>query len=106
MKDLPQHLREYRVKIMPAEDAPPPAKYPDNLGYRTKFGGKPELIQPTGDEEERRCSACFEPLHFIGQIDSFENDHPDPQFMFGDVGMIYVWFCFRCYTPSATLECY
>lgn len=105
MRDLPATLREYRTKIIPAEDAGPPANYPDNLGYRTKFGGEPELIQPM-DEQDRVCKNCFQPLHFIGQIDSFENGHPDPQFMFGDVGMIYVWFCFKCHTASATIDCY
>ena len=45
-------------------------------------------------------------MHFIGQIDSFENGFPDAQFMFGDVGMIYVWFCFKCHTPHATMDCY
>ena len=39
MSDHPDKLREYRIKIIPAQDAPPPAKYPDHLGYRTKFGG-------------------------------------------------------------------
>jgi hypothetical protein len=103
MNNIPKHLREYRVKLFPAEDAPPPAKYPDNIGYRTKFGGKPEHIQPAGD---RNCGVCGQVLHFVGQIDSFENDHPDPQFMFGDVGMIYVWFCFHCGEPCASLEFY
>jgi hypothetical protein len=105
MRELPKNLREYRVKIVPAEDAAQPAPYPDNLGYRTKFGGKPDLIQPM-DEDDKVCKKCFQPLHFIGQIDSFENELPDSQFMFGDVGMIYVWFCFKCYTPFATMDGY
>jgi hypothetical protein len=104
MPDLPDILREYRVKIIPAEDAPPPPKYPDNLGFRTKFGGKPDNIQPSG--EDRQCTTCGRPMYFIAQIDSFEDGHPDPQFMFGDVGMIYVWFCFHCLLPEATLESY
>jgi hypothetical protein len=66
MPDLPAELREYRVKIVPAEDAAPPAPYPDNLGYRTKFGGKPDPIQPM-DEDDRTCRKCFQPLHFIGR---------------------------------------
>ena len=105
MPELPKHLREYRVKLIPAEDAGTPAKYPDNLGYRTKFGGKPDQIQG-GEDEGRSCDVCGQPLHFIGQIGSFENELPDVQFMFGDVGMIYVWFCFQCHTPVAALECY
>jgi hypothetical protein len=87
MKDLPEHLREYRVKFIPAEDAPPPAKYPDNLGFRTKFGGNADHIQNAGDGR-KACDVCGHAMHFIAQIDSFEDGHPDPQFMFGDVGMI------------------
>jgi hypothetical protein len=34
------------------------------------------------------------------------DDHGLQQFMFGDVGMIYVWFCFQCLTPQASMECY
>jgi hypothetical protein len=73
MSDIPEILREYRVKIVPADKAEP------------------------------------------GQIDSFEfngkdnpnrKDHGDTQFMFGDVGMIYVWFCFDCLEPLATMDCY
>jgi hypothetical protein len=33
-------------------------------------------------------------------------DYGEQQFMFGDVGMIYVWFCFDCLTPLATMDCY
>lgn len=105
MSDLPKILREYRVKIIPAEDVAAPPAYPANLGFRTKFGGHPDLIQSM-DDDDRICKKCFQPLQFIAQIDSFESDFPDPQFMFGDVGMIYVWFCFACYTPYATMDCY
>jgi hypothetical protein len=54
-------------------------------------------------------------MHFVAQIDSFEfngkhnpnrKDYGDEQFMFGDVGMIYIWFCFNCLTPHAETECY
>jgi hypothetical protein len=107
MKELPEHFREYRVKIIPAADAPLPAKYPDNLGYRTKFGGKPDHIQDAdGDDGGKSCDVCGQAMHFIAQIDSFENDHPKPHFMFGDVGMIYVWYCFHCGEPCATTECH
>ena len=105
MLDRPERLREYRTKIVPIEDAPPPAPYPDHLGYRTKFGGTPEAIQPGGDDE-RTCEVCFQPLRFIAQIDSFGYGQPEAQFMFGDVGMIYVWSCLHCQTPSATTSSY
>jgi len=54
-------------------------------------------------------------MSFVAQIDSFEhNDENNPNrrdygkqhFMFGDVGMIYVWFCFDCLVPFATMDCY
>jgi hypothetical protein len=114
MSHRPDNLREYRVRIIPAERAGPQPKYPANLGRRTKFGGVPDAIQ-SGDESEKRCPHCFSAMHFVAQLDSFEfngddnpnrKDYGDTQFMFGDVGMIYVWFCFQCQTPHASMECY
>jgi hypothetical protein len=114
MRDFPDILREYRVRIIPAERAGPQPGHPANIGRRTKFGGVPDTIQE-GDDEAKRCPQCFGPMHFVAQIDSFEfntesnpnrKDYGDVQFMFGDVGMIYVWFCFRCLTPQASMESY
>jgi hypothetical protein len=111
MKDLPDILREYRVKIVPADVADLVSS--SELGMRTKFGGAPDLIQR--EDERVTCPRCFRPMHFVAQIDSFEfngkdNSNRQPygeeQFMFGDVGMIYVRFCFNCLTPHATTECY
>ena len=54
-------------------------------------------------------------MYFSAQIDSFEfkgeenpnaKDHGDVNFMFGDVGVICVWFCFDCLEPLATMDCY
>jgi hypothetical protein len=54
-------------------------------------------------------------MSFVAQIDSFEHneennpnrkDYGEQHFMFGDVGMIYVWFCFDCLAPFATMDCY
>jgi hypothetical protein len=116
MNDLPEVLREYRVRIVPLDRAGPQPKYPQNLGRRTKFGGSPDEIQRGDDDEDgKACPQCFGKMHFVAQIDSFEHndennpnrkDYADAQFMFGDVGMIYVWFCFNCLTPQATLESY
>jgi hypothetical protein len=114
MRELPDILREYRVKIVPAEEAGPQPSYAKSLGLRTKFGGSPDAIQADG-EDQKSCPQCFQPMHFVAQIDSFEHkaasnpnsrDYGDQQFMFGDVGMIYVWFCFNCLTPHASMECY
>jgi hypothetical protein len=102
------------VKIVPAEEAGPQPRYPDDLGLRTKFGGTPDSIEG-GEDEPKTCPQCFQPMHFVAQIDSFESkgknnpnrkDYGDAQFMFGDVGMIDVWFCFNCLTPHAVTECY
>ena len=65
-------------------------------------------------EEQRRVQGVLQhhhamrqqAMHFIAQIDSFEDGHPDPQFMFGDVGMIYVWYCFKCGNAVASVESY
>jgi hypothetical protein len=107
-------LREYRVKIIPAVNAGPQPAYPDNLGLRTKFGDTPDAIQD-GQDSNRRCGECGQKMHFVAQIDSFEfnhdnnpnrKDYGDEQYMFGDVGIIYVWFCFNCLAPDASMECY
>src|SRR4051794_22092768 len=72
--------------------------YPENLGLRTKLGGKPDWIQ---SDETPECESCGEPMDFVAQIDSVEHEsehnplskpalgHQD--YMFGDVGMIYVF---------------
>jgi hypothetical protein len=103
-------LREYDVTITPHKPGPRLA-YPDNLGLRTKFGGEPDAIQ--GPVAKPKCPDCSSNMSFVGQIDSFEHDakqNPnrrpvmarDQHFMFCDVGLIYVWYCFGCNRPSAT----
>lgn len=110
----PSPLREYRVSLSAQSSSHDVAEpeYPDNLGQRTKLGGAPNFIH---GGEIPNCSTCGERLHFVAQIDSIEhnwhtNPHAHPikeqHFMFGDVGMIYVYFCFHCVQPSCTLECY
>lgn len=114
MSDRPDILREYRVNLVPTQEAGAQPRYPDDLGLRTKFGGRPDAIQG-GNDEEKMCPQCLQRMHFVAQLDSFEfnaknnpnrKDYRDAQFMFGDVGMIYVWFCFNCLTPHAATECY
>jgi hypothetical protein len=87
--------------------------YPDNLGLRTKLGGTPDWIQ--GDDTPQ-CDSCGEQMTFVAQIDSIEhdNDHnplrrdclEDKDYMFGDVGMIYVFWCFECGRPACVDQCY
>ena len=98
-------LNEYRVKLERVKrgERAISLSYPENLGLRTKLGGKPDWIQ---SDETPECDECGEPMAFVAQIDSVEhqNEHnPIVQertkhidFMFGDVGMIYVFYCFDC----------
>lgn len=114
MANRPNILREYRVVLVPADEAEPQEQYPKNLGKRTKCGGQPDSLQRDTDEG-KVCPHCSGPMHFVAQIDSFEfdykgNPHRKPyreaHFMFGDVGMIYIWFCFKCGNAEASTECY
>jgi hypothetical protein len=102
-------LNEYRVKLERVKrgERAVPLVYPDNLGLRTKFGGKPDGIR---GYEIPECEECGESMYFVAQIDSIEHQsehnplmaeppkHVD--FMFGDVGMIYVFYCFDCQRAS------
>jgi len=109
-------LRIYKVALAPvdSEKGAVPLSYPNHLGLRTKFGGTPQWVQ---DEETPTCPHCAETMTFVAQIDSFEHQstnnpnsrdaiHGNQQFMFGDVGMIYVFFCFDCCEPIATFQGY
>ena len=91
MSDLPDVLREYRVKIIPAAVAKAQRDYVEDLGLRTKFGGTPDAIQ-SGDDFPGECVECGGKLHFVAQLDSFEfksednpnrKDYGDAQFMAG-----------------------
>lgn len=111
--DYSTELREYRIRferVPEGEQAYPP--WPENLGLRSKLGGKPDWEQ--GNNETPTCSECGEPMSFIGQIDSIEHlgDHNpnsqkirDQDFMFGDVGIIYVFFCLDCMTSQNVFQC-
>ena len=83
-------------------------------GQRSKFGGKPTWIQ---GNETPRCPECRKRMAFVAQIDSIHHNEPtnphrrngviEPQpFMFGDVGMIYVFYCFECGTSANVVQWY
>jgi uncharacterized protein YwqG len=111
----PRRLPEIRVtlKRVPPGERAVPLNYPDNLGIRTKLGGEPAWIQ--GDDTPQ-CSGCGQPMTFVAQIDSVEHDSrlnplrrdcmEDKDYMFGDVGMIYVFFCYQCCQPGCVHQCY
>jgi hypothetical protein len=83
----------------------------DIIGNRTKLGGEPDWIQY---DETPACPGCYrDTMTFIAQIDSvdYSGDYPskkneDEQYMFGDVGMIYVFYCFECGEVHSILQCY
>ena len=66
------------------------------LGKRSKFGGIPDWIQ---NDETPKCDCCRKKMEFIAQLDSFDYTgfaQKSVEYMFGDVGMIYVFFCKNC----------
>ena len=110
--DYSTNLREYRIRfeLVPEGDhAYPPGR--ENLGLRSKLGGDPNWVQ--GDDTPA-CPQCGEPMSFVGQIDSIEHkedhnphrqEYREQDFMFGDVGVIYVFFCFDCSETKSVFQC-
>jgi hypothetical protein len=117
-----RQLPEFRVtltRLKPGEQAFPNARTVgdpryDDGGQRTKLGGSPTYEQ--GEQPPPTCPSCGKLMTFVAQIDSVEHDAPHnphrvhclstaQQWMFGDVGMIHVFFCFECCQPMATFEC-
>ena len=112
-----KYLPEIRVKLelVRPGDSAIPLDYSDNLGMRTKLGGEPNWIQ--GDDTPL-CADCGKEMVFVAQIDSIEHENVHnplnfdflgprvDEFTFGDVGMIYVFFCFHCYQPSCLVQCH
>ena len=110
-----RRLNEYRVNLNRVKrgERAIPLDYPENLGSRTKLGGEPTWIQGDATPE---CSECGEPMYFVAQIDSVEHrsEHnalmKEPpkhiDFMFGDVGMIYVFYCFDCSEVQSLQQTY
>lgn len=113
-------LPEFRVKLerVPEGDTAYPVgddvPYHDFIGLRTKLGGDPDWVQDGGPVD---CPNCRRRMVFVAQIDSVEhtnklNPHSvdalsdDQLWMFGDAGMIYVFFCFFCGETFSTSQSY
>jgi uncharacterized protein YwqG len=110
-------LPEFRVTLTRLKEGetayPTDGPHYEYHGQRTKLGGKPDWVQ---NDETPTCLDCGAPMTFVSQIDSVEhqwksNPHSvsalsdDQKWMFGDVGMIYVFFCFDCNTTSSVFQC-
>jgi len=104
----PQPLSEVGVilqRLQPGGKAVP-LDYPDNIGKRTKLGGEPDWEQ---EDETPVCPECGEFLTFVAQIDSIDYSgwgKADERYMFGDVGMIYVFYCLACNETSSVVQGY
>ena len=108
----PKILREYRIKLERVRKGQKAVPDPRKLGIRSKLGGEPDWEQV---DEVPSCEACEQPMTFIAQIDSVEHDadhnphaidclSDDQQYMFADVGMIYVFMCFDCMETKSVLQ--
>lgn len=115
-----ERLPEFRVtltRLRPGEPAYPETNednYDEVQGCRTKLGGVPDWIQHEGPNP--KCPLCHEEMTFIAQIDSIEHEsaaNPHSvdalsdrrRWMFCDVGMIFVFYCFSCLQSHAELDC-
>jgi uncharacterized protein YwqG len=85
----------------------------NKLGMRSKLGGNPDWEQ---SDETPQCNSCKNNMTFVAQIDSIAQDeehnpnridsiHGEQDYMFGDVGMIYVFFCFDCLETKSVFQC-
>jgi len=106
-------FREYRIKFESVPKGKKAVQDPFQLGTRSKLGGEPIWVQ---QPEVPKCSECKLAMTFIAQIDSMEHDEPhnpnvvsnssgQQQYMFGDVGMIYVFMCFWCMETKSLVQC-
>ena len=107
---MPEILRQYRMKFERVPEGEPAILNPrEMLGLRSKLGGVPDWDQ---DAEVPVCPHCKEQMTFLAQIDSIEhmseanpNECHPQEYMFGDVGMIYVFWCISCDEIKGVLQC-
>jgi len=90
-------LREVRVALHKINVEEKQTDLELSPGQATKLGGNPNWIQ---HDETPQCPSCGWPMVFVAQIDSIDYNEAtwvgDQSYMFGNVGMIYVFFCFGC----------
>lgn len=105
-------LREYRIKFEKVTKGTNAVPDPRRLGIRSKLGGKPDWVQRP---EVPICPECEQAMSFVAQIDSMEHDEPHnphavgcmsgkQEYLFGDVGMIYVFLCFGCTETKSVVQ--
>ena len=100
---MPDQLPPLRIvaQLLPGDTVDEKA-----LGQRSKFGGQPNWIQ---NDDTPTCPDCGEPMTFVAQLDSIGFDRANSAaaqgFMFGDVGLIYVFFCFDDGKTCSIFQC-
>ena len=105
-------LREYRIRFEKVPKGKKAVTDPKNLGIRSKLGGEPDWVQ---HPEIPKCRECKQSMTFVAQIDSIEHDDSHnphaidclsgkQHYMFGDVGMIYVFLCFECMETKSVVQ--
>jgi hypothetical protein len=96
----PRHLPEIPLSPSPTTDEARTAmgfKWAhERVGRRHKLGGAPEWLQGTAVPT---CSDCREAMTFYGQLDSVGDG-----IVLADLGMIYVFVCFDCFTTKSVLQ--
>jgi len=93
-----KQLRELGISFKKYERLP----YPKNLGKKSKLGGDPEWIQ---EAEKVECPFCHKEMTFIAQIDSIDySNEKYNEYIFGDIGMIYIFFCFECLQTKSVFQ--
>jgi len=68
-----------------------------NVGHRNKLGGKPDWLQGRSVQIPTCCGG--KDMTFYGQLDSLGD-----QIALADVGMIFVFVCFDCFTTKSILQ--
>jgi hypothetical protein len=105
-------LKPFRIRFEPVPEGQE-AIDPNALGLRSKAGGAPDWDQTN---ETPTCPDCNKLMTFVAQLDSFQHDSPEnanrvsctskaQEFMFGDVGLFYLFFCFECLQSRVVFQC-
>jgi hypothetical protein len=68
----------------------------EGVGRRHKLGGNPDWLQVA---DVPVCPDCHAPMSFYGQLDSIGDAA-----CLADVGMIYVFVCFDCFTTKSVFQ--
>lgn len=103
---MPDQLPVFRIIAEPMPGDLPDPKDPKRLGRRSKFGGQPTWEQ---EDETPTCPRCGNAMVFVAQLDSIGFDRRGAaaaeQYIFGDVGLIYVFFCFEDGETRSVFQC-